>query len=571
MKTKEFLLCAVLGLTLMSYMVAETNASWDQMEVIKQDFLIDDNEPRDQWYAEVEYNSIDNEFMVIWRSSGPLREDCDPGDLYECTANFHSMEGQRVSPDGNFLGSQITLFPPDERYKNGARFAHNMFTNEYMTASPVSSTSAAVLSEILIGRINNIGNFQYGPISFYPAGTDSSPLPEVIFNPVRREYLVVYSARDVFTSPPDSYLNLIGFILNEDGTIRTGPFPVGNQLGDYYAPDGAYNPTDDTYLIVWEDFRNVPDWLFPCDVYGALLDADGNMIVEIPVIDDFALGEPDAGDQRVPVAAYNPDKNKFFVVWEADEMPTVDDSAIFARYVNADGTLEPIIDIVDKPRQQHWPDVVYVEEEQKFFVTWNDLRNDGLPKGSDWFQSPAIDVYARWLDADGSPVGEEIPIYIGEGDQSMPQMVYSPVSDRFLITWWDLNAPDDYAPLPGEFGGEFGELSSVPMGMLLAGNVGGAIYGTPSISSTSSSTTTSMSPSFCPMSVIYGEHSEETRLLRYIRDNILSKTHEGRELIKLYYQWSPEIAKAMEKDEAFKEEVKTMIDRMLPLLSEYKR
>jgi hypothetical protein len=70
---------------------------------------------------------------------------------------------------------------------------------------------------------------------------------------------------------------------------------------------------------------------------------------------------------------------------------------------------------------------------------------------------------------------------------------------------------------------------------------------------------------------MYGEHSEETRLLRYIRDNILSKTHEGRELIKLYYQWSPAIAKAMEKDKAFKEEVKTMIDGVLPLLSEYKR
>ena len=450
MKKTGILVCAVLGLTLMSYMVTETNASWDQMEVIKQDFLIDDNEPRDQWYPEVEYNSIDNEFMVIWRSSGPLREDCDPGDLYECTANFHSMEGQRVSPDGNFLGSQITLFPPDERYKNGARFAHNMFTNEYMTASPVSSTSAAVLSEILIGRINNIGNFQYGPISFYPAGTDSSPLPEVIFNPVRREYLVVYSARDVFTSPPDSYLNLIGFILNEDGTIRTGPFPVGNQLGDYYAPDGAYNPTDDTYLIVWEDFRNVPDWLFPCDVYGALLDADGNMIVEIPVIDDFALGEPDAGDQRVPVAAYNPDKNKFFVVWEADEMPTVDDSAIFARYVNADGTLEPIIDIVDKPRQQHWPDVVYVEEEQKFFVTWNDLRNDGLPPGSDWFLSPAIDVYASWLDDTGSPIGNEILIAervgTGENWKQVPRMAYNPVDKRFLIAWYDRHASGGGAP-----------------------------------------------------------------------------------------------------------------------------
>jgi hypothetical protein len=195
---------------------------------------------------------------------------------------------------------------------------------------------------------------------------------------------------------------------------------------------------------VWEDFRNVPDWLYPCDVYGALLDHEGNMIVEIPVIDDFALGEPEAGDQRVPVAAYNPDKNKFFVVWEADEMPSVDDSAIFARYVNADGTLEPIIDIVDEPRQQHWPDVVYVEEEQKFFVTWNDLRNDGLPPGSNWYQSPAIDVYARWLDDNGNPIGDEILIAeregAGENWKQVPRMAYNPVDKRFLIAWYDRHA-----------------------------------------------------------------------------------------------------------------------------------
>ena len=103
---------------------------------------------------------------------------------------------------------------------------------------------------------------------------------------------MVYSDRNIFN---DEYLNLIGFILDENGNTIHGPFPVGNQVGDFYAPDGAYNPANDTYLIVWEDFRNVPDWLYPCDIYGALIDAeDGTMIKEIAVIDDSALGEPES-------------------------------------------------------------------------------------------------------------------------------------------------------------------------------------------------------------------------------------------------------------------------------------
>ncbi len=59
----------------------------------------------------------------------------------------------------------------------------------------------------------------------------------------------------------------------------------------------------------------------------------------------------------------------------------------------------------------------------------------------------------------------------------------------------------------------------------------------------SSSTTTTSTP--CPSKEIYGENSQETQLLRSIRDNVLSQTPEGREIITLYYQWSPAIVKAM--------------------------
>jgi hypothetical protein len=73
-------------------------------------------------------------------------------------------------------------------------------------------------------------------------------------------------------------------------------------------------------------------------------------------------------------------------------------------------------------------------------------------------------------------------------------------------------------------------------------------------------TTTTASSQPCTSETIYGEDSEETELLRSFRDNVLSQTPEGQELIRLYYQWSPVIVKAMESDEEFKEEIKEMID-----------
>lgn len=72
--------------------------------------------------------------------------------------------------------------------------------------------------------------------------------------------------------------------------------------------------------------------------------------------------------------------------------------------------------------------------------------------------------------------------------------------------------------------------------------------------------------SLCPIELIYGEHSAQTKRLRHFRDTILSKNSEGQELIKLYYQWSPVIVKAMEEDEAFKKEVKQMIDGVLLMI-----
>jgi hypothetical protein len=49
---------------------------------------------------------------------------------------------------------------------------------------------------------------------------------------------------------------------------------------------------------------------------------------------------------------------------------------------------------------------------------------------------------------------------------------------------------------------------------------------------------------------------------------VLDKSAEGREIIKLYYQWGPLVARAMEADEEFKEEVTEIIEEILPMVGE---
>lgn len=83
----------------------------------------------------------------------------------------------------------------------------------------------------------------------------------------------------------------------------------------------------------------------------------------------------------------------------------------------------------------------------------------------------------------------------------------------------------------------------------------------------STTTTSCLEGDLCCIELTYGEDSEETKILRHIRDNVLRHTPEGQEIIRLYYQWSPAIVKAMEEDYELKEEVKELIDGILPLIS----
>jgi len=72
----------------------------------------------------------------------------------------------------------------------------------------------------------------------------------------------------------------------------------------------------------------------------------------------------------------------------------------------------------------------------------------------------------------------------------------------------------------------------------------------------------------CVFYQTYGEDSTEVELLRAFRDEVLSHSPVGQEIIKLYYMWSPAIVKMMEEDETFKADVEEMIDGILPLIGE---
>jgi DNA-binding beta-propeller fold protein YncE len=70
----------------------------------------------------------------------------------------------------------------------------------------------------------------------------------------------------------------------------------------------------------------------------------------------------------------------------------------------------------------------------------------------------------------------------------------------------------------------------------------------------------------CPIENVYGEKSDETEYLRHFRDNILNKSPEGKAIVRLYQEWAPLVARAMEENQELKKEVRAMIDQILLLI-----
>lgn len=516
-------------------------ASGVSMEILKESFDISAT-PRQEWYPSISYNSEDDEFMLLWHTSGKLRNDCVPGDEYECTTDFHTVDGQRVSTDGELLGEPFQLSPPELGWKTLPKSAYNSYKNEY--AVIFSAGSEFLGQSVYIMRIDTDGSIKYGP-ELLPTPQYRVSHPVIRFNSIEEEYLVGFND----TLPGEgATIDNFCLVFDANADLVSGPHLFGTAPGTQFNPQMVYNSVDNTYFAVWEDFRHAPDpslwYLASTDLYGAMLDVDGNMIGnEFPVIDD--TGMPDEGSQQNQFIAYNPDRNEFLVSWGADDQPSLDAwGGVVGRIFSGDGTPkgEPFV-ICDEPKPQHSSQAIYIKEKKKYFIVWADSRNDEeLQPGEPFYMSQHIDIYGKWLDPSGKAASPDIPLCTEEGVQAWPTLAYSPSADRILVVWHDLYAPDDWDIIPGGGGG---------MVFTMPSNVRATLLG-------------ASNP--CAASEIYGEGSEEIVLLRKFRDTILNKTVSGKVLAKLYYQLSPQIIALMDKDAGIKKTSKLLIDSVLPVI-----
>ena len=170
-----------------------------------------------------------------------------------------------------------------------------------------------------------------GPSEFRVSEAGGDALePAVAYNPRADQYLIVWSADG---NPTPGKFEVFGQIVRADGSVVVDDFavsetgPAGDPAFDAFDPAVVYNPQLDQYLIVWDGTNRVIAGDPEQEIYGQIVASNGSTVKN-----DFRIS--DAGGDNIvpedlalrdavnPAVGYDSVRNRYLVVWEADDTDT---------------------------------------------------------------------------------------------------------------------------------------------------------------------------------------------------------------------------------------------------------
>jgi len=366
---------------------------------------------------DVAYNSVENNFFVFWAAA--------PGEESQ-TADYF-ISGQKISSFGKALGEPVEVVKT-ENIVLLPRVLYNPNKNQYLVIYCLGESNMNIRGVILDANGKAVG--EHFKVTDVPANQFHYTMA---FNSKKNQFFITYNdnrngVHDVF-----------GVILDDTGAVVKEEFAISNAIGHQINPVVCYNPQDDTYLVNWEDFRAHGDSLTEygtldvmTDIYGALLAADGTMLLNNITMCADAKGID--GDQRFNGIAYNSKTNQFLVSW-TDTRDSLQNIGIVGRIVKADGSM-PAGDftLVDAPGAQMICHTLYVPQDNTYFIAFERDRND-VDKFYFKDIKAHLDIAAMWLDANGQPEADMIDIFNSDGNQRFVRFAHSTKSNTFLMVW----------------------------------------------------------------------------------------------------------------------------------------
>ncbi len=232
--------------------------------------------------------------------------------------------------------------------------------------------------------------------------------PSVAFSTQQHKYLVVY---DVWSG---SDQNVVGTLVNWNGSIVGGEFAISNTVDYESSPDVAYNSEDDEFLVVWDA---TPDHLFHRAKARRVRPSDGTLLGLGATVDNEPSHSP-----VFPRVVYNAVRNQYLVAYGYSDGS---DANVRARLLLANAS--PAASIFT-------PCGISGNQEVAAAVAGND---EYLVASMDFATDP-VRARARRITGGGSPMGQDCGYLIyGDGGQVQnldTALAYAP-DGRYLAAW----------------------------------------------------------------------------------------------------------------------------------------
>ncbi len=128
------------------------------------------------------------------------------------------------------------------------------------------------------------------------------------------------------------------------------------------------------------------------------------------------------GNQVHPQLAYNSIEDEYLMVWSSG-------GNIFAQRLSKEGQSNPpVITITTARGRQDWPAVAFDPQQNRYLVVWDDDRNAAFT---------GHDLFGRFFEHSGSPVGPEFPVMVLPASQRQPRLAFNPDRMEYLLVWTD--------------------------------------------------------------------------------------------------------------------------------------
>jgi hypothetical protein len=371
-------LCCLLTITFLQLAYAQTNECKIAVLVGK-NFDLSTNQTIQRISPAIAYNSVGNEYMVVWIDSR------NPG--------TNDIFGQLVSATGAVVGANIPIIE-FEASQNNPSIVHNSRNNEYLVAWMTQHSGAFNhgYGRLLAANGSVISNQFF----ISNGGLENS----LAYNPPANEYF--YEGRNFFGDGP---AGIRGQRISGDGNL-VGP-NIGIATTGDPAPAGqvAYNPNANEYLATWRDQVDF-------NLKGQRISADGVLLGNAIVI---ATGS--FGGQSAASIAFDPKNNRYLAVF-------VSSSGISGQFISSSGELigsNFLIIIRMTGSQTSSPMAAYNNKDNVFLVVW--VEN--------------VDVKGQLLLADGSIHGKTLMIARKTGSIHRPGLAFNSKTGEFLTAWVD--------------------------------------------------------------------------------------------------------------------------------------